>query len=346
MSELFLKIENNIDNGIALFGAGQNGKWCLDYLKQNGYKVNCFIDNSSNIQNTYINDIPVLSLDKFKSCNIKEIILITAKHAVLPILKLLEDYELKMSFDAWFYLKNHEKYEQIRASFEDEKSKLVLDCIIKTMLTGNEKYCAEVAEPNQYFCIPHFFNTGNEVFVDLGTYVGDTVEKFIISQNGSFKHIYAFEPSKPQQKAAKVRFKRLTQEWALDKRKISLVNAGVSDKTKIMSIEDNSLLTSVSLSSANNKNKIKVYSLDDYFLNTPVSFIKVDIEGAEIGMLKGAANIIKRDKPKFAISTYHKPDDLINIFNNLKDVEPTYKFKLRHHSSLLMETTLYCYMED
>ena len=47
-------------------------------------------------------------------------------------------------------------------------------------------------------------------------------------------------------------------------------------------------------------------------------------------------------KPKIAICVYHRPDDLINIMHILKSYVPEYRFYLRHHSSLAMETVLYC----
>lgn len=338
--------ERIITDGIVLFGAGQNGIWCLDYLRRTGYTVNNFIDNSLNIQGKYINDVLVLSLDEFMK-NPKGVILITAKHAVIPIMNSLLNYNFKISFDRWFYQKNKHDYDIILNSFEDEKSKICLEKIIATMLTGNEKYCAQIAYPDQYFCVPNFFNTGNEIFVDCGSYTGDTIEKFIQSQNGGFKHIYGFEPGKHQVKACKKRVKRLVREWALNNHSITIENYGVGEKDDVMFIsKHNSLQSTLSYNTDKNKDKVKVISLDNYFAGKSVSFIKADIEGFETAMLKGAEETIKRNKPKCALSTYHCPDDLIRIFYKLRNLVPEYKFALRHHSSMLMDTTLYAWIED
>lgn len=336
--------DNDLNSGIALFGAGQNGCWCMDYLIANNYNVMCFIDNSTNLQGEKINDIPVYSYQEFLNKNLNIPILITAKHAVPEILKLLKESPLKMSFDNWFYNKNKKHYDEIRNILRDEKSKLVLDNIIKAMKTGDEQYCAEIAEPNQYFCIPQFFNTGHETFVDLGAYVGDTVEKFINVQIGSFKHIYAFEIGKQQITACKKRFARLVEEWGFDKNKITLVNLAIGEKEDKLYLKEasNTLSTSTSTSTSGIV-PIYVTSMDKYFENERVSFIKVDIEGGELGMLRGCANVIRRDKPKFALSVYHRPDDLINSIEYLKNINPEYKFSLRQHSPLLMDTTLYVY---
>lgn len=342
---LFDKIEKNIHNGIVLFGAGQNGRWCLDYLKRNNLKVNYFIDNSPKLQHTTIDNIPIISFDEYKNKNLNSPILITSKHSVLAIAKTLIEVELKMPFDCWFLIKNIQEYRNILNIFHDEKSKNVLTLIMKTMLTGDEKYCSLIAENNQYFCMAPFFNTGNETFVDLGAYTGDTIEKFIYAHNGSYKHIYAFEPGKKQIDAMQYRFERLYKEWALKENSITINNMAVSSQKSSTTIDycEHLLATCITNKKVDG-DIVQVDTLDNYFKNINISSIKVDIEGSEIDMLKGGINVIKRDKPKFALSVYHKPDDLIRSVQILTSLGINYNFSLRHHSSYLMDTTLYCWV--
>ena len=50
-----------------------------------------------------------------------------------------------------------------------------------------------------------------------------------------------------------------------------------------------------------------------------ISFIKIDVEGYEINLLKGAYETIKRDKPVIFIEkTLTNNNDLINFLNDLE----------------------------
>ncbi|MDF0643994.1 MAG: FkbM family methyltransferase [Nitrospira sp.] len=58
---------------------------------------------------------------------------------------------------------------------------------------------------------------------------------------------------------------------------------------------------------------------------TKVDFIKMDIEGAEVPALHGARDTIQRYKPRMAIGTYHRPDDLVGIENVIRAYRSDYQ---------------------
>lgn len=62
-----------------------------------------------------------------------------------------------------------------------------------------------------------------------------------------------------------------------------------------------------------------------------VDFIKLDIEGAELEALQGAALTIARWKPRMAISAYHKPEDFWTLQQYIKSLRPDYVFAFRHY---------------
>ena len=60
-----------------------------------------------------------------------------------------------------------------------------------------------------------------------------------------------------------------------------------------------------------------------------INFIKADIEGAEMSMLRGATRIIKKHSPTIAICLYHKKDDFWEIPSFIHSLNPKYKFWFR-----------------
>ncbi len=57
-------------------------------------------------------------------------------------------------------------------------------------------------------------------------------------------------------------------------------------------------------------------------LSFSVDFIKIDTEGYEANVLKGAAETIKRCKPIIAMSAYHKPEDKTELPRVLNEIAP------------------------
>ncbi|MNC49053.1 hypothetical protein D3C75_982030 [compost metagenome] len=85
---------------------------------------------------------------------------------------------------------------------------------------------------------------------------------------------------------------------------------------------------------------VSVVSIDDA-IHERVTYIKMDIEGAELAALKGAENTIKNYSPVLAICMYHKASDYLDIFNYIRSVNSEYKFFFRHHLNYYAETVLY-----
>ncbi len=77
---------------------------------------------------------------------------------------------------------------------------------------------------------------------------------------------------------------------------------------------------------------VAVTTIDAYARenNMPrVDFIKMDCEGAELDILKGAKTSIARFKPILALSAYHKLDDFWTLMNFVKSIRPDYEFAMR-----------------
>jgi FkbM family methyltransferase len=68
--------------------------------------------------------------------------------------------------------------------------------------------------------------------------------------------------------------------------------------------EDPDPLTSVSRLDPEGELEVEVVALDDYFVDERVDFIKVDVEGAEEMVLKGAQRLLRRWAPTLVVSIH------------------------------------------
>jgi FkbM family methyltransferase len=72
-----------------------------------------------------------------------------------------------------------------------------------------------------------------------------------------------------------------------------------------------------------------------------VDFIKMDIEGAELQALRGAAQTIQRYRPKLSIAVYHRLSDFYQIPEYLDSLGLGYRYFLRHYTIHAEETLLF-----
>ena len=85
-------------------------------------------------------------------------------------------------------------------------------------------------------------------------------------------------------------------------------------------------------------------ALDDFVREHDVprvDFIKMDIEGSEREALRGAAETIRRFKPKLAISAYHRPDDLLVLPALIREIEPSYALFFDHYTIHAEESVIF-----
>ncbi len=346
------KVEKDFKNNIAIYGAGFVGTWAAPYLKSLGANISCFLDRDYNKSGLKIDDIPIVSPCDNALLNINSMF-IAARHAIKEVMVSMEDKNINMiSFDGYYVVKNYKRFTYVRDNFfTDDRSLETFNALLIAMLTGSTQSCKAVMEKDMYFSLPEFSGTFDDIFVDAGAFVGDTVERFIWENLGTFKHLYAFEPGFKQFNALEKRMKRLCEEWAIDETSVDLVKAGLSSVNGRMSctfIEDSPLRHGLSI--YENEKQLDeihgsdVYALDSYLEGKRVSFIKADVEGMELELLKGAQKTIQNFKPKMALCVYHYPNDLFEIAEYVRGLEPNYKFCLRQHAPIFGDFVLYCYI--
>ncbi len=189
-------------------------------------------------------------------------------------------------------------------------------------------------EIQQYFDLPELNHDKKEIFVDAGAYTGDTIENFV-RWTEHFEKIFAFEPDPENRKECQSRVEKLAI-----REKVKIFPCGLGKEEGMANFESGA--ESSSRIGTQGSMSIPITTVDAAVKDERVTFIKMDIEGAELATLRGAANTIKKHHPKLAICLYHKPEDILEIPSYILSLDRSYRLFLRHYALQPAETVLYC----
>jgi FkbM family methyltransferase len=111
--------------------------------------------------------------------------------------------------------------------------------------------------------------------------------------------------------------------------KVEVVSAALAEKPGLAYLHEEGM--SSFLTAEKTGKQVAVESIDHYCFerHIPLSYLKADLEGFEMSMLRGAAESIRTYKPRIAITTYHKPEDPVEISRWLKKIHPGYRMLLK-----------------
>ena len=191
----------------------------------------------------------------------------------------------------------------------------------------------------QYF--DYFEARENEVFVDCGCFDGATCYNFAgWCGHRGFEHIYSFEADPKNYEKSKAALEPLG--------KCDLYPYGTADVNKKVYFAADAFETSciISREEAEKRNfegveEIETVALDDILEGKRITFIKMDIEGAEYEALQGARKLIMENRPRMAISVYHKFEDFVTLANLVLGMHPDYRIAFRHYGFDELETIMY-----
>ena len=236
-----------------------------------------------------------------------------------------------------FIIKNKDFLEDFYEKLSDQHSKDSFIAYLMSKIRQDMKYLPPVFDKIQYFPKGLFQFSENESYFDCGAFVGDTIAEFLKASGGSYKHIWAAEPDN-------INYKKLMRYIEDEKlSNVDVVNKGIYGYVgKLPFQEEGSMLSMITEES---NNFIDVDTIDNITQGNPVTYIKMDVEGAELMALKGAERTIREYKPILGISIYHKERDLIDIPKFISGIVPEYKYYFRVHKKLAIDTVLYAIVE-
>jgi FkbM family methyltransferase len=72
-----------------------------------------------------------------------------------------------------------------------------------------------------------------------------------------------------------------------------------------------------------------------------VDFLKVDVEGADLGVLQGAAETIRSCRPRLALAAYHRPEDLATLPGFVESLGVPYRWYMQCSTMTDVDTVLF-----
>ncbi len=170
----------------------------------------------------------------------------------------------------------------------------------------------------------------NQVFVDIGSYIGDTTLDYIETYN-NYKKIYCYEITNYTMATLKNNLSRYEN--------IIYKNKAVSNDNSIMYLKNSLVNSSANQIDDNGDIEIETVSLDNDILEK-IDIIKMDIEGEEYNAILGAKNHIINDNPILLISVYHNNEDLWKLPKLIYEYNNNYNFYLRNYGNNIFPTEI------
>jgi FkbM family methyltransferase len=349
-----------VDRRVVLVGAGRLGRRAQLLLGKLGANLMAFTDNNSRAWGTEIENLPVMppteAASRYGSSALFLVTIWNDRHwfretyvqltdlgcstvsSYLPLfwrfpndflqLILLNDLPHKLYADCKAVL-------DAERLWQDEESLRIYRANIRWRALGDGLDMPGRPEANTYFPRELFRLDSRDRVLDCGAFDGDTIRQAFESYPSGFEAVHAIE-------ADSLSYARLvgfteTLDWSI-RATIHLHNCAIGPERGFVRFEsDGSVNARMSESGA----LVELLPIDELFAQIPVTFIKMDIEGAEFGALMGARKVLVRDRPILGVCVYHTQSDIWRIPLLVREILPEHRLFLRAYEGDGFQTVLY-----
>ncbi|MEK6927736.1 MAG: FkbM family methyltransferase [Nanoarchaeota archaeon] len=148
-----------------------------------------------------------------------------------------------------------------------------------------------------------------KTFLDIGSHIG----RFVLLASNNFQKVCAIEPNSSN-------FSSLNKNISYNKlNNVKTFNFAISDKPQEVFMSDFESNTGAIKISSSGKTKVKAIPLSAFMTEAKLSpndidLILMDVENAELEVLKGADTLLKSGHTKFIIESF-KPEELTKLMN-------------------------------
>jgi len=334
---------------LVLFGCGGRGRRILAGLRQIGIEPEAFADNSPSNQGQVIDGLLVLSPVEAARLHAGAVFIVTiwsdrighplddisaqlAMFGISQVASFTALYELyPETFFPDFFLDHIDVaqkacgcIDEVFALWEDDESKseYVRQLKLRHFLDFRAVDRNNIFKYPAYFPPEIFTLSTEETFVDCGAFDGDTYHDFIQVVNDIFFRYIGIEPDSKNFEKLAIRTQVKTQSH-----RVRLLQNGVADKNCVIRFAADGSMQSKRDESGNQK--ISCLTLDEICRNEHPTYLKMDIEGAELDALQGASQILSSHRPVLAVSAYHRSSDLWEVPRLIDKIVENYAFFLR-----------------
>lgn len=226
-----------------------------------------------------------------------------SKNKVLGVAEYMEEIARRAGFDFRDNIYQLKKYD-VRLYLPYWRTDSIQRNILK-----NDKYY----EDEYLFFIKTLIGNkiGQGIVLDIGANIGNHSLYWALECGA--KNIYAFEPVKDT-------FAILKKNIALNELEdvVKLFNLGVGEKNSRADICEYSLenIGGTKLRD-NSEGKIEICAIDEMNIKESVSLMKIDVEGYEVQVLRGAINTIKKYMPYIMIEAWDYNQSIFDLIDLL-----------------------------
>ncbi len=329
---------------IIIYGMGNGADLIIKRLEQDKLTVADFFASDEFVRGQSFHGKPVKRLSQIESEYGDFIVVVAFGSSRLSVMENIKSIARRHDviiptvpvfgssiFDSDFARENEGDILKTLDLFEEEASREIYREIIKFEYTGRLEHLLK-CESDKSEAYKNILKLSNrESYLDLGAYRGDTVDEFLRFAVG-YSRITALEPDKKS-------YEKLCEHCS-SLENFEPINAAVwSDARDIFFDRRGGRMSAVSSEGI----RLCGVSIDGLNSGRSFTYIKADVEGCERQALLGARRTLALQKPKLNFALYHRGGDIFRLPLLIKELQPEYKFFIRHHPYIpAWDTNLYC----
>ncbi|WP_307761429.1 FkbM family methyltransferase [uncultured Phascolarctobacterium sp.] len=338
--EIVWQVLKNTSKPIVLYGMGNGADKILDWCEANGVKVHGVFASDEFVRGQQFRGFTVERYDAVKARLGNDLLIVIAfaserpevlmrfaeldaeQQVIAPHLPLFDERET-ISF-AWL-AKYASELRRVYDNLADDWSRKVFADVLNYKLSGKLHYLFSCATKREEDLRALIKPGTDESYLDLGAYTGDTLEEWGRLTDWRWRLALAVEPDRRNCRKLRLLAERLAQQGL----PVEVYESGIWSEAGELSFSDSGGRQSTFVGAQ--KRTVPVTTIDEVAAGRPISYIKMDVEGAEAQAIAGGRGTIARYKPKIFMAAYHYDADIFRLPMLLWKLVPEYKIYLRKH---------------